>query len=70
MTELKTEQEIGGLLSRLSKWKEEQEMKDYSKREIFFEDKNLDLHILEDSEHSGVTEWIEALCWVLNKADG
>ncbi len=65
---LKTEQEIKALLSKLSKWKEEQEMKDYSKREMFYEDEGSGLRILEDVEHSGVTEWIEALGWVLSKS--
>jgi hypothetical protein len=66
---LKSEQELKALLTKLSEWKEQQEMKEHLEKETFFEDKDLGLQILEDYDHSGVTEWIDALHWILNKTE-
>ena len=67
---LKNEQELEALLNKLSEWKKKRDRKNVWKRKYrdnWFEDKKLGLKILEDFSHSGVTEWTEALRWVLDK---
>jgi len=67
---LKGEQELKALLDRLSEWKKKQDRKGLPKRELWFEDEKLGIRILEDYSHSGVSEWIDALRWVLDKKEG
>ena len=64
---MKSKQELEALLNRLSEWKKKQDRKKFPKRELWFEDEKLGLKILEDFEHTGVSEWIEALRLVLDK---
>jgi hypothetical protein len=67
---VQSKQELEILLKRLKQWKKGRDKKNTWNRthnDYNFEDEALGLDIHECFEHSGVSEWIEAIEFVLDK---